>query len=126
MSFDWEGYLAVARQLAGEKVSSVDEEAKLRAAISRAYYAAFHKARLHLENIDHDPRVPGDGKAHEYVRGEFEEHPDETRKLIGLKLGRLKVNRTRADYRDVFSKLKETTTLSLRMAQEIIDELESL
>jgi uncharacterized protein (UPF0332 family) len=126
MSFDWESYLWVARELAGEEVSGVDEEAKLRAAISRAYYAAFHKARLHLENADHDPRVPIDGKAHEYVRQEFENHPEQARKLIGQNLGRLKSFRTRADYRDIFSRLKETTSLSLKIAQEIIDGLESL
>jgi hypothetical protein len=50
MSFDWSKYLNVAKELAGVETSAASQEAKLPAAISRAYYAAFIKARNHLRD----------------------------------------------------------------------------
>lgn len=50
MSFDWSEYLNVAKELAGVETSAASQEAKLRAAITRAYYAAFIKARNHLRD----------------------------------------------------------------------------
>ena len=48
--FDWEHYLNLAYELAGTSPPSVpDAEAKSRAAISRAYYAAFCHARNYLK-----------------------------------------------------------------------------
>lgn len=44
MTFDWLDYLTLAQNLAGQTVI-VSEQAKLRSAISRAYYAAFHQAK---------------------------------------------------------------------------------
>ena len=37
MSFDWSQYLNVAKQLAGHATTPANQEARLRAAISRAY-----------------------------------------------------------------------------------------
>ena len=37
MSFDWSQYLNVAKELAGDGTTPANQEAKLRAAISRAY-----------------------------------------------------------------------------------------
>lgn len=48
MSFDWSGYLDVAKELASVALTSANKEAKLRSAISRAYYAAFILARNYL------------------------------------------------------------------------------
>ena len=44
MAFDWTEYLTLAQELVQR-----EEEACLRSAISRAYYAAFGKARERLE-----------------------------------------------------------------------------
>lgn len=40
MTFDWRGDLALADRLAAE----TEDEAALRSAVSRAYYAAYHRA----------------------------------------------------------------------------------
>jgi len=48
MSFDWADYLTLAQELADQAASSQSTEAKLRSAISRAYYAAFCKESNHL------------------------------------------------------------------------------
>ncbi|MBD0324008.1 MAG: hypothetical protein ICV72_11575 [Aldersonia sp.] len=44
--FDWEEFLAFAEQL----VERDADEAALRTAISRAYYAVYHRASAHLRN----------------------------------------------------------------------------
>ena len=49
MSFEWADYLAVAQELAGQPMPNPpSREAKLRSANSRAYYAAFWVALIHL------------------------------------------------------------------------------
>ena len=48
MSFVWSDYLDLAKELLGSAVGSPIEEAKLRSAISRAYYAVFNEARNYL------------------------------------------------------------------------------
>jgi uncharacterized protein (UPF0332 family) len=51
MMFDWSDYLDLANELAGDIASQTTEEAKLRSSVSRAYYAAFCKARNYLRSI---------------------------------------------------------------------------
>ena len=46
MAFDWTGYLTLAEALS----KAHSDEAKLRAAISRAYYAAYVIARRYWES----------------------------------------------------------------------------
>ena len=41
MSFDWSEYLKLAQELAGQTGNPASQEARLRAAVSRAYYAVF-------------------------------------------------------------------------------------
>ena len=41
MSFDWSQYLNLAKELTDQPTTPANQEAKLRDAISRAYYAAF-------------------------------------------------------------------------------------
>ena len=45
MSFDWSQYLNLAKELAGQATIPAEQEARLRDAISRSYYAAFILAR---------------------------------------------------------------------------------
>lgn len=44
MSFDWSEYLNVAKELAGVETSAASQEAKLRAAISRANSSSFYQS----------------------------------------------------------------------------------
>jgi uncharacterized protein (UPF0332 family) len=71
-------------------------EADWRTSISRAYYAAFHKARLLL--LQGGFRVPSGEKAHAYVwlRLSNAAHPDIDD--AGRQLNRLRLIRNRADY----------------------------
>ena len=50
MSFDWSNYLDLARELQRQGAIHSSKEAELRSSISRAYYAAFCKARNYLRD----------------------------------------------------------------------------
>ena len=50
MSFDWSEYLNLAKELANQAIAPANQEAKLRTAISRSYYAAFINARNYLRD----------------------------------------------------------------------------
>src|SRR5436305_1899156 len=96
MAFYWSDYLAAAQQWA-LATTPLLEEAILRSAISRAYYAAFHEARDYLANHG-DTGIPTGGRAHAYVRDRFRNDPDTNRQQIGQYLDRMRLDRNRADY----------------------------
>ena len=125
MSFDWLEYLNVAQELAGQPDRASNEEAKLRSSISRAYYAAFIKARNFLRDnegmvISNQPRV------HEYVPRQFEQSRDKKRQQIGYKLRDMRHIRNQADYDDVVLHLPELSKKTLKLARQVILRLESL
>jgi len=58
--FDWNGFLDLA-----ERLAQGDDEASHRTAISRAYYFAFHRARLFV--LSRGVALPRTGEAHDVV-----------------------------------------------------------
>lgn len=125
MSFVWSEYLNLAQELAGKTAISASLEAKLRSAISRAYYAAFIEARNHLQDKENHT-IPFDVNPHEYVRIQFEQSQDKKRQKIGKKLNYLRIARNKADYNNTFSKLSENTEVTLQLASQVISALNSL
>ena len=124
MSFDWANYLVLAKELAAA-AGSASDEAKLRSAISRAYYAAFCKAKTHC--IDRrECSVPKTGNAHTVVAEHFRRARVKVRKKIGEDLTRLRRDRNCADYEDVVHSLPSATTKALAVAQRIIGNLLTL
>lgn len=124
MKFNWSEYLTLARQLAGKETNPASEEAKLRAAASRAYYAAFIKARNFLR--DGDGLVIPRKSTHQYVIKQFKSSPDRARKKIGRRLERLRDYRVLADYQDAVSELPDKTEEALTLARRIIAGLDGL
>jgi uncharacterized protein (UPF0332 family) len=125
LNFAWSDYLHLARQLLQESESAASEEANLRTAISRAYYAAFCSARNHLRDKE-GQSMPGGGSVHTYVREQFQKGPGETRKVVGRSLGDLRFRRNQADYDDGFAQLRTAAEASLAQAAEVIAILASL
>jgi uncharacterized protein (UPF0332 family) len=122
MSFNWTEYLALAQDLAGQGVTPPTEEAKLRSAISRAYYAAFCKARNHLRDRERCS-IPDTGEAHAKVRDIFWGSPLKQRRKIGTGLNRLREDRRKADYVDSVNNLPNITTKALTECNKILVEL---
>jgi uncharacterized protein (UPF0332 family) len=120
MSFDGSEFLALAQELAGKKKNISTEEAQLRSAISRAYYAAFLESRKFLRNR-RGQRVSFSGQAHEEVKEVFLHDPDEHYQNVGANLETLHILRKQADYGDRFtSTLSTLTDMALLLAQNII------
>lgn len=126
---DWSEYLRIAQELHDHKGELADEEACCRAAISRAYFAAYNKAAIRLETAEHGTQ--GYGGSHQKIINYYKLHTEGTRSKLGLKLDRLKDRREESDY-EYYSGKKEITNYpsasgrSLKDAAEIINLLGSL
>lgn len=137
MSFDWSEYLDIAQELFTQaKNNSPHQEANLRIAISRAYYAVFNKARDHLRRHDKlrepAPLVDSNGNyinIHAYVREKFKNSADADYQEIGLALERMVKDRNAADYdlaNIVFNKPLFTAQVNLMWAKDALQRLKRL
>ena len=121
MVFDWSQYLVLAEELAEQK----DNEAALRSAVSRAYYAAFCLAREHLLNTNmlfrsrlHRPRL-----SHQTVWLTYSRNVD---RRIGMDGNRLRELRNLVDYEDVVPNLDNAVRSALSMSRRILASLDKL
>lgn len=126
---DWSEYLRIAQELHDRKGDLADEEACCRAAISRAYYAAFNKAAIRLETAEHGTQ--GYGGSHQKIINYYKDHTERTRSRLGLKLDRLKDRREESDYeyylgRKEINNYPYASGRSLKDATEIINLIELL
>lgn len=120
MVFDWAQYLVLAEELVLRK----DEEAALRSAVSRAYYAAFCKARNRLRQ--EGVHIPKTGKAHTVVWNRYREAAEERRRYIGMTGDRLRRSRNKADYDDKFPRLATVVEDTTSKAKRLLASLENL
>jgi hypothetical protein len=124
MGFDWAEYLSLAENLCALPVSGspIGREAQRRAAVSRAYYAAFILARNHLRDVDHihfSPQV----NAHQFVAARYFNHPDPVRQAIGWRLRRLRRARNECDYDDVAPNLSNLIPVALVWSAQVVADL---
>ena len=132
MRFDWSEYLNLAQELAATNSDcSGNREAKLRSAISRAYYSTFCRARNYLRDIEKDPTLfskNGDINKHQYVAKAFTSHRTKNKNMvkIGENLSRLRDLRNKADYEDTMFNLPTQAKTALMLAQNIISALSNL
>jgi uncharacterized protein (UPF0332 family) len=128
MSFDYKSYFYLAQELLGETpTKTVESEAKLRSAISRAYYAVFLTARGYLEQ--NTPLIiPNDGTVHAFVKDQFlaRGRTDGKFRRIGMTLEFTHHIRKDADYYNTIPLLQETAKAVLQRAQDALDKLGEL
>jgi uncharacterized protein (UPF0332 family) len=131
--FNWSKYLDLAKEL-GSSNSEESNEAKLRSSISRAYYAAFCKARIYLRDIEKDPRLQPqnypnkDFNVHQYVIDNLKSRKKKEEKelvKIGEYLFRLRQQRNKADYDDFVSSLPSSVKQAISSAELAISELDT-
>jgi hypothetical protein len=114
--FEWSDYLVAAKEWQKDP-----RESHGRAAISRAYYAAFNHAKKYIERSGNDT-LPKHGAAHEQV-------PEVLKQLrfpaLASDLESLKRQRTWADYHGYTKpKLSEEVRTAITRAERIIGQLE--
>ena len=130
ISFCWKHYLDLAEDLAKHDT----DEARLRASISRAYYAAFCNARNYMINKD-DNQFPQRHDHHKYLvryyKGELNESKSDVegiRSKLGKDLDIMRRFRVNVDYDDDVRKignLSKTTADVLKRSKRVISDIES-
>ncbi|MBK9613274.1 hypothetical protein [Candidatus Amarobacter glycogenicus] len=126
MSFDWADYLKLAEALTRDPSSPGPEEASLRTAISRAYYAAYRSASNLAASHGGEIVLSGLASDHGLVIDHFRYAADPARQKIGG-LSRLRSNRNKADYDDVLSgRPAATAQSSVTLARNVLTALGSL
>jgi uncharacterized protein (UPF0332 family) len=131
MTFDWEDYLRLAEALLRERSRLAPEEACLRSAISRAYYAAFASVRNFARQRE-GLFLGKSGSVHKSLVEHFKCSPDRVRKQVGNDLNRIRGCRASADYDDIFKdprgprSLLDAAEASLTWAREILKTLSSI
>jgi uncharacterized protein (UPF0332 family) len=90
---DATGFIALAGKLAAAPAA---DEATYRTAVSRAYYGAFHVARLFLVELGFRP--VGNANVHAFVRHYLASSNDADACLAASQLADLQAARNRADY----------------------------
>ncbi len=120
MSFVWQEYLELARDLLAPSPNAAQVEARLRCAISRAYYAAFCTARNHLSDRERHriPRL----RAHQYVRDRFLSS-EPVRQRIGTKLDEWRIKRNKVDYDEVVLDDEGSPADLSKLAQDAVQDL---
>lgn len=127
MSFDWKEYLILAQFLQGNNEVVYSEEAARRAAVSRAYYAAFCLARNYASiKLGFDPK--GRGEDHGNLISWYRVFETSNPSLSGISdnLDELRIWRNTCDYDDkprILTNLNLLAKSALDGAQEIIDAL---
>ena len=126
MSFDWGDYLKLAEALQRDPSSPGPEEASLRTAISRSYYAAFRSAsNLAVSKGEITPL--GGASDHGLVINHFKNASDPARQKIGANLSRLRNNRNKADYEDIFGgRPVDSARSSVALARHVLTAIGSL
>jgi hypothetical protein len=130
MKFDWTQYKELACELTGNP-GSASLEAKQRCAISRAYYAAFCKAREHLIEVEGMQSLRNrTNDVHTYIADQFSCKPKDaytkSRNRVFINLNRLRTDRVRADYQDEFVGLASSSALAISLSEQVIQELQNL
>lgn len=99
MSFDWREYGALAEDLAAGRAPVASREARARAAVSRAYYGVFCRARDYLVRLGEVSHSRHDEhQLHRRVADALAFSTDGRRRDVGKRLRAMRDERNRCDY----------------------------
>jgi uncharacterized protein (UPF0332 family) len=129
MSFNWVDYLRLAEALQANPDIPGPREASLRAATSRAYYAAFQCAMNFAKSEGFQPKYTGED--HWNIKRHFQYYQpnnSDIRGKISVALERMYDNRRKADYSSELEKISPNALaqLTIKMAQGVLEKLNTL
>jgi hypothetical protein len=116
--FDWREYLELAKALVGIQSAGYSQEATERAAVSRAYYAAFGWARNYAESELGFVAQSG-SEDHRRLREHFRQ---QGMMRLASDLNRLRAWRNACDYERRVPQLSNYVRSSIQVASNIIQE----
>lgn len=124
MQFTGEQFWDFGSETLGIGWSKRSEQAAVRSAVSRAYYAAFHCARRVAESYG---ATIGDAKtAHQLVIDWFDSHSDVAFNDIADKLRDLRKQRNSADYDTASGWTESDARTELETAKRVLAKLKQL
>lgn len=118
--FDWDEFLELAEEMVNRRGNPAAE----RAAISRAYYAVYHRAKDYY--IAQGQPVRFAAEDHRSVAVWFQSASDLGLRKIGTHLARLLQARRVADYEPVFRDLTPKSQEAVTVARTLINALSKL
>jgi uncharacterized protein (UPF0332 family) len=118
--FDWAEYVELAERL----VAWRGDPAAERSAISRAYYAAFHKAKEHF--VLRGGKLTFQGEDHGAVADWFKDSIDRDLRKIGLDVERLRRMRRVADYDERIAHLSSEAQAAVALARRTLDAISGM
>lgn len=126
MTFNWITFLDFSKGIKQDPEKPGPREAACRSAASRAYYAAYHNARIKAESEGFSSSRSGDN--HVNVQNYYLSSSENViRKKISKELDRLRKLRILADYRDELDRAPESLAdQAIGMAIRIIDDINNL
>ena len=126
MSFEWEDFLDLAQELGNSPSGDRLRQAKLRSAVSRAYYASYNHAQAYYQSrYGRRPRSPGPGQRHRALYEALEQSRRRNERRAGGELRTLGAHRRNADYEFSHGPSDWQVTASLHLARDIIDILQA-
>lgn len=126
MTFNWKDFLTFAENIKAAPDKPGPQEAALRSAVSRAYYAAFQAALEFGVSEKFSPQWSGED--HIAIRKYFQQYTpkSDVRRKIALELQRLYDNRRKADYAKSVQNPTSLADWSIKSSQVIFLNLEQL
>lgn len=125
MSFVWQQYIDLSRELIDGRLNSASERARLRAAISRAYYGAFIPTRDAMEKKRGKRYLPH--SVHRDLKADLQFSDSDVCNDIGVLLASMKRRREKADYEACWTQDDERTARQqLYDAQQVLELLSKL
>lgn len=116
MDFHWPEYLQMAKCLKDHDGKLFSQEAALRSAISRSYFAIFCCARNYArDNMDFHPQYTGDD--HKELRSYFRQK-NMTKQAMALDA--MRQYRNQSDYEDLITNIDRITISAIAKAESII------
>lgn len=134
LRFNWNRYIDFADELLQSIPEKEDDEVKGRCGISRAYYGAFHRAKIYLNKIGITIDING-ADSHNKVIEAYKKIGRHNKLWagIGLDLERLKIQRKKADYSDRYFadiekhlKFKNQFQIAVLRAYEIVKKIDDI
>jgi uncharacterized protein (UPF0332 family) len=125
MTYDWIDYLDISKEMISTfarrgSINPKRKETMLRIAISRAYYAAFHKCRDYV--LARGARLDEMG-AHRDLIDKVDLFIASGEAPVSMELNRAFISRKKADYNDTFRDLEKESQLTIKRVEKIISEI---
>ena len=124
MTYDWTDYLDISKEIVNtcskKSLSRARKETLFRIAISRAYYAAFHKCLDYIKT--HSVRLDTKG-IHRDLIDNIDKYIQSSEVQVAMDLDRAFTSRKKADYNDVFNGLDKEAEITILRVQNIIEAI---